>query len=165
MTARSGVFLFTFVTLTSLFAKAYPSIGDKVTWSGDFKNAEGKSSEIHITKEVIAFEKSTKTWKVKINTKIGDETLAETIETADLFSPDKYKETLASCEKNGGVIETLETNPGKYKTCKISITNADGVIIEKWWGDIPFGIVSKATKVPPTVANSEAALRVAAQGL
>lgn len=165
MTARSGAILFTFVTLASLFANAYPDIGDKVTWSGDFKTADGKTSEIRITKEVVGFEKSSKIWKVKIDTKLGEEILTETIESADLFSPAKYKELLASCEKNGGVIETLKTNPGNYKTCKISTTNEDGIVIEKWWGDIPFGVVSKATKVPTNVANSESALRVATKGL
>ncbi|WP_413581858.1 hypothetical protein [Bdellovibrio sp. HCB288] len=148
MTARSGVFAFTFVMLSGFAAMAYPNVGDKVTWSGNFKDTQGVTTEIHITKEVVGFNSDTKQWKVKKHTKVGKEDATETIEVADLYNPEKYKEVLENCEKQGGVIETLETNPGKYKTCKISTTDSSGVVIEKWWGDIPFGIVSKSTRGP-----------------
>ncbi|WP_413574842.1 hypothetical protein ACLVWU_11445 [Bdellovibrio sp. HCB290] len=155
MTSRSGVYVFTFVMFTALGAGAYPSIGDKVTWSGTFKDTQGKTSEIKITKEVISFNSDSKQWKVKKDTKVGDETVTETLETADLFTPDKFKEVLKTCVQQGGVIETLETNPGKYETCKTSTTDARGVIIEKWWGDIPFGIVSKSTRGPSGELTAE----------
>ncbi|MEK2688377.1 hypothetical protein [Bdellovibrio sp. GT3] len=160
MTTRTA-YLFTFVIFYSAIVQAYPNIGDKVTWSGNIKTATGNTSEVQITKEVIGFNSSSKLWKVKVHTKLGSESLSETIESADLFTPEKYKETLANCQKNGGTIETLQTTPGKYETCKLSTTNEDGTIIENWWGDIPFGIVSKETRVPATITNSEAALRVA----
>lgn len=160
---RSAIY-FTFVTLSSAFVHAYPNIGDKVTWSGEFKTADGGNSEVHITKEVVGFNSDSKIWKVKIETKVGKESLTETIETADLFTPQKYTQVLKDCEAQGGVIETLETNPGKYKTCKLSTTE-DGIVIEKWWGDIPFGIVSKATRAPTGLANSESPLKVATRGL
>ncbi|UYL07736.1 hypothetical protein B9G69_011830 [Bdellovibrio sp. SKB1291214] len=163
MTARIA-FVFTFVTLASAFVHAYPSIGDKVTWSGEFKTAEGENSEIHITKEVVGFNSTNKIWKVKIDTKVGQESSSETIETADLFTPEKYHQVLKECESHGGVIETLETSPGKYKTCKMSTTE-NGIVIEKWWGDIPFGIVSKATRAPTGIANNDSPLKVATQGL
>ncbi|WP_413584507.1 hypothetical protein [Bdellovibrio sp. HCB274] len=146
--ARSGVIVFTFVMVSGLTALAYPNIGDKVTWSGTFKDTQGKTTEIQITKEVVGFNSDNKHWKVKKHTKVGDESASETIETLDLFTPEKYKQVLENCEKQGGVIETLETNPGKYKTCKTSTTDTSGVVIEKWWGDIPFGIVSKSTRGP-----------------
>jgi hypothetical protein len=166
MTARivRFAFIFTFVTLGSAFVHAYPNIGDKVTWSGDFKTADGNNSEVHITKEVVGFNSKSKIWKVKIDTTVGTESLSETIETADLFTPEKYKQVLKECEAHGGVIETMETSPGKYKTCKISTTE-DGIVIEKWWGDIPFGIVSKATRAPTGIVNNDSPLKVATRGL
>ncbi|WP_413293539.1 hypothetical protein ACLSU7_00380 [Bdellovibrio sp. HCB185ZH] len=164
MNARSRVFAFTFVTLGSLQAMAYPSVGDKVTWSGDFKTAEGVASEVQIIKEVVAYNKDTKVWTVKINTRVGQETSTQTIETADLYTPAKYSAMLTQCKDKGGVLETLETNPGKYKTCKITTTE-NGVVIEKWWGDIPFGIVSKATRAPTGVNGNDSPLNVATRGL
>ncbi len=163
MTVRSGS-IFTFVMLASTLVHAYPSIGDKVTWSGDFINTAGVISEIQIIKEVVAYNQDTKIWTVKINTKVGTESSTETIETGDLFTPAKYSELLTHCKKNGGVLETLETNPGKYKTCKTTTTE-NGVVIEKWWGDIPFGIVSKATRAPTGMKPVDSPLRVAVQGL
>jgi hypothetical protein len=164
MNARCGVLAFTIVTLNSIFALAYPGVGDKVTWSGNLKNPEGVTSEVQIIKEVVAFNNDTKVWTVKINTKVGSEASTETIETADLFTPAKYSELLTHCKQNGGTLETLETNPGKYKTCKITTTE-NGVVIEKWWGDIPFGIVSKATRAPTGIKPIDSPLRVAVQGL
>jgi hypothetical protein len=146
------------ILLLSASAHAYPTIGDKVTWSGTVNNTTG-SSEITITKEIIAFDKDSKKWKVKTDTKIGENSTSETVEMAELFTPDRFKDIIKNCEEKGGVIEQITTHPGKYKTCKMTTVSNNGVLIEKWWGDIPFGVVSRNTKDQNGVAQSESPIQ------
>lgn len=141
------------ICLTSQ-AFSYPAIGDKVTWSGTMKNALGESSDVQITKEVIDFKHHSKLWKVKVHTQIGKESSDEVIEVAELFTPERYQDILKNCELHGGVIEEVSTNPGKYKTCKTRTITSDGMLIEKWIGDIPFGVVSKTTQDQAGIAQS-----------
>lgn len=77
---------------------------------------------------------------------MGAETITETQEVSELFSPDTYKKLMGSCETQGGVLEKVTTPAGTYDTCKTTIKEPNGRIIEKWWGDIPFGVVSKNTR-------------------
>lgn len=141
------------ICLTSQ-AFCYPAIGDKVTWSGTMKNALGESSDVQITKEVIDFNYKSKLWKVKVHTQIGENSSDEILDIAELFTPERYQEVLKNCELRGGVIEEVSTNPGKYKTCKTRTITDDGVTIEKWIGDLPFGVVSKTTQDQTGIAQS-----------
>ncbi|MGE5084786.1 MAG: hypothetical protein ACM3MG_00695 [Bacillota bacterium] len=145
--------------LASSQAFAYPSVGDKVTWSGTLKNPLGESSEVLITKEVIDFNQDTKHWKIKIQTHIGKESSEEIVDVADLFTHERYENILKNCESQGGVIEEVITNPGKYKTCKTRTITEDGILVEKWMGDIPFGVVSKSTQEQAGVASSKSPVR------
>lgn len=141
--------------LASSHAYAYPAVGDKVTWSGTVKNTLGESSEVRITKEVIDFNQNDKHWKVKVQTQIGKDSSEEIVDVAELFTHERFEEILKSCESHGGVIEDVTTNPGKYRTCKTRTITQDGVLVEKWIGDLPFGVVSKSTQEQAGVATSQ----------
>lgn len=127
-------------------AFAYPDVGDKVTWSGAFQRVDGTSYNIQITKEVLSFNKDQHSWKVKVDAVLGDQKTSDVVEVKDLYSPDQYKALLGDCAKKGGSIEDLKLNLGTYKTCKLSTVTEDGTRVEKWWGDIPFGVISKTTR-------------------
>lgn len=133
-------------SLAASAALAYPNVGDKVSWTGTLHSINGESNDVKITKEVIGHDSRKNTWKVRIEAIVGTEKTSETIETADLYSPEKFKNLIASCEKNGGSLEKLQAPAGTYDTCKMSVTLSDGSQIERWWGDIPFGVVSKSTR-------------------
>lgn len=125
---------------------AYPDIGDKVKWEGSMNLIDGSTTPIQIEKEVLKYDQATKKWTIKYQATVGKETTTEFTEVEDLFSPEKYKEIISQCSSKGGVLQSFTAPAGTYETCKITTTNSDGVVIEKWWGNIPFGIVSKATK-------------------
>ncbi|MFM6929690.1 MAG: hypothetical protein ACKOX6_14575 [Bdellovibrio sp.] len=152
-------FLLLSFVLAASQAFAYPAIGDKVTWSGTIKNTVGESSEILITKEVIDFNQSDKQWKIKIHTQIGKDSSEEIINVAELFTHERYQDILKNCESQGGVIEEVTTNPGKYTTCKTRTITDDGTLVEKWMGDIPFGVVSKSTQEQAGVITSQSPAR------
>lgn len=154
-----------FTLFASIQAFAYPSVGDKVTWNGEFQRVDGTSYNIQITKEVVAFNKKENTWKVKVDAVMGSEKTSDVFESKDLYSPSQYKALLADCTNQGGVIEDLKLNIGTYKTCKISTTTEDGTLVEKWWGDIPFGVISKTTKDSGQVAKHDPELKAVLVGL
>lgn len=138
-----------FPALFFLFATqsyAYPDIGDKVKWEGSINLIDGSTTPIQITKEVLKYNQSTKKWTIKYQATVGNNTSTETNEVDELFSPDKYKEIISNCTTKGGVLQKFKAPAGTYETCKITTINSEGVQVEKWWGDIPFGVVSKATK-------------------
>ena len=132
-----------FITLQAF---AYPNIGDKVTWSGEFQKVDGTSYKIQITKEVVAFNDKDKIWKVKVEAQLGDQKTADTFETKDLYSPQQYQNLISHCAEQGGHVEELKLNLGTFKTCRLTNTTPEGVLVEKWWGDMPFGVISKTTR-------------------
>lgn len=136
--------IFAFLILTSL-AQAYPHIGDKVQWTGSLQLKTGTIAPVHITKEVVGFNGTSKKWRVKYVAAVGDKITTEFIETADLYTPDKHKKTISACTDQGGVLEDVSTSIGKYRTCKLTTKLSSGMVIDKWWGDIPFGIVVRNT--------------------
>ncbi|AHZ84848.1 hypothetical protein AB1A81_10615 [Bdellovibrio bacteriovorus] len=138
--------LATFTTVFASAALAYPNVGDKVSWTGTLSTVNGETNAVKITKEVIGHDEKKNSWKIKIEAVVGTDTSSETIEISDLYSPEKYKALIADCEKNGGTLEKLSAPAGTYDTCKMSMTMADGTLVERWWGDIPFGVVSKNTR-------------------
>ncbi|WP_253721008.1 DUF333 domain-containing protein [Bdellovibrio bacteriovorus] len=135
------------VSSFSLQAWAYPSVGDKVQWTGTVQQRDGTQKSVRIVKEVVKFDKDTKKWTVKYEATMGNDVVSEHLEVTDLYSPERFKQILANCVTNGGILEKVEAPPaGTYDTCKMTTKNADGSIVEKWWGNIPFGVVSKSTK-------------------
>ncbi|WP_374030474.1 hypothetical protein [Bdellovibrio bacteriovorus] len=135
-----------FTTLFITTALAYPNVGDKVSWTGTMSTVNGETNAVKITKEVIGHDEKKNIWKIKIEAVVGTEKTSETMEISDLYSPAKYKALIADCVKNGGTLEKLIAPAGTYDTCKMSMTMADGTMVERWWGDIPFGVVSKNTR-------------------
>lgn len=136
------------ITLTFLFPAlsfAYPHIGDKVQWEGNIKARAGQVTPVKITKEVVSYNEKSKKWTVKYVAAVGDNVTTEFQETDELYTPSKHKQMLSSCRDNGGSLEELTAPAGKYDTCKITTKTADGTVIEKWYGDIPFGIVGRTT--------------------
>ncbi|KHD88132.1 MAG: hypothetical protein OM95_10165 [Bdellovibrio sp. ArHS] len=134
------------VSSFSLHAWAYPSVGDKVQWTGTVQQRDGTQKSVRIVKEVVKFNKDTQKWTVKYEATMGGDVFSENIEVSELYSPERYKQILANCVTSGGSIEKVEAAPGTYETCKLTTKNTDGSIVEKWWGNIPFGVVSKNTK-------------------
>lgn len=159
------VFLGACLLLISSQALAYPSVGDKVTWSGQFQRIDGTSYKIQITKEVVAFQEKENIWKVKVDAVMGSESSSDIFESKNLYSPSQYKALLSDCTNQGGLIEDLKLNIGTYKTCKLSTTLEDGTLVEKWWGDIPFGVISKTTKDSGQLAKQNPALKTVLVGL
>ncbi|MGZ3770562.1 MAG: hypothetical protein ACXVCP_13325 [Bdellovibrio sp.] len=137
----------TLLFLVGSLAPAYPNVGDKVKWEGMISLVDGTQTSVKIVKEVQKYNAETKKWTVKFETTFGKEsTSIQTTEVDDLFNPDKYKDILSNCTSKGGTIEQFTAPAGTYETCKMTTVTEDGVVVEKWWGNIPFGIVSKATK-------------------
>lgn len=125
---------------------AYPNVGDKVKWEGSINLVDGSTTPIQITKEVLKYNSETKKWTVRYQATVGNDTSTEINEVDELFSPAKYKEVISTCTSKGGELQMFTAPAGTYETCKMITTNSEGVVVEKWWGDIPFGVVSKATK-------------------
>lgn len=135
-----------FLLLFASTTFAYPNVGDRVQWTGTINLSDGSQTPVHIIKEVIGYSEKTRRWTIQYNTKIGDHTLSRLAEEENLHSPAQFKTILATCTTQGGKIENLKTDVGTYQTCKLSTTTPEGIVEEKWWGDIPFGVVSKSTK-------------------
>lgn len=136
-------------TLSFLFVSvsfAYPNVGDKVRWEGTINLIDGSTTPIKIVKEVLKHDPETKKWTVKYETTLGNDVSSEFSEVDELFSPEKFRELVTNCTANGGTLQSFKAPAGTYETCKITTVNSEGVTVEKWWGNIPFGIVSKATK-------------------
>ncbi len=137
-----GLLLFLCVTQSL----AYPGVGDKVQWTGIIRLLDGSSTPVHISKEVSAFNTQTQMWTIKLETTLGEKKSSKVIEVAELYTPDKFQSLLSECTSKGGSREKITAPAGTYDTCKITETTPEGLIVEKWWGDIPFGVVSKSTK-------------------
>ena len=135
----------TAISLSALHAEAYPSVGDKVSWMGEI-NRNGESLDVKITKEILSHDEKNNLWKIRIDASIGSENNSHIVETSDMYTPDQFKGIIADCVRKGGKLEKLNAPAGSYNTCKMSTTLADGTLVERWWGDIPFGVVSKSTR-------------------
>ncbi|WP_415063926.1 hypothetical protein [Bdellovibrio sp.] len=125
---------------------AYPGVGDKVQWTGTIRLLDGSNTPVHISKEVSAFNARTHMWTIKLETTLGEKKSSKVMEVAELYTPEKFKTLIAGCLSQGGVLEKITAPAGTYETCKITETTPEGLVVEKWWGDIPFGVVSKSTK-------------------
>lgn len=145
-------FIFSFMLLFSLESYSYPEVGDKVRWTGSV-NTQGGQTSVNITKEVVSYNKDTKKWIVRYEVIMGEEKITKLLEVDELYSPERYKEILSHCSSQGGTLEKITAPAGTYETCKISTTTADGILIEKWWGNIPFGVVGKNTRDITTKSN------------
>lgn len=124
----------------------YPSVGDKVEWRGTVQNSQNEPLNVVITKEVLSFNDSSSRWTVQYKLSLGDQSLTKTLSVDTLYTPEQSKKILSECISQGGQIENIDTTIGSFKTCKLATTTEEGTIIEKWWGDIPFGVVSKSTR-------------------
>lgn len=146
-----------FIILIATSTMAYPNVGDKVSWTGTVSNISGNVDAVNITKEIIGHDLKKNTWKIKVEATVGADKTSETLELTEMYSPDTYKKIIAECEKKGGKLEKLSAPAGTYDTCKMSMTLADGTLVERWWGDIPFGVVSKSTRDSgkPTIAKPD----------
>lgn len=142
----SKILLVSLTILMTSATHAYPNVGDKVSWTGTLSTLNGVINPVKITKEVISQDSKKNLWKVRIEATVGKEKTSEVLELKELYSPTNFKSILAECEKNGGTREKLTAPAGTYDTCKMSMTTADGTLVERWWGDIPFGVVSKNTR-------------------
>lgn len=138
-----SIFLLFF--LLARVGMAYPDVGDKVSWTGEIISAHGAKQAVHITKEVLAKKNETQ-WQVKITATVGTNKTEQILTVDELFTPEKYNALMSSCQTNGGVLEKLAAPAGTYDTCKMTTTLSDGTVVERWWGDIPFGVVSKSTR-------------------
>lgn len=144
-------------SLTVLFLSsaclAYPDVGDRVSWTGEIVSSRGEKQSIHITKEVLS-KNADSQWKVKISATVGSQKTEQTTLVRDLFTPEQYKSLMTSCQNNGGVVEKLSAPAGTYDTCKLTNILPDGTLVERWWGDIPFGVVSKSTRTAGTSTHN-----------
>lgn len=129
--------------LASSFAFAYPTIGDKVEWAGTIDKLDGTSIEIKVVKEVLAHDTVTGKWTVQKDVTIGSETTHETKTEDALYSNEQYQKTIATCEANSGKLEEITVPAGTFKSCMLTTVAPDGTVDEKWWGDVPFGVVRK----------------------
>lgn len=151
---KNSLLVLAFLTCLPLGTWAYPAVGDKVTWSGNLKRVDGTDYNIKITKEVVAFDAKESSWKIKVDAIMGQQKSSDIFITKDLYSPKQYKELLANCTSKGGSLESLKLDIGEYQTCKLTTMAEDGTRIEKWWGDIPFGVISKTTRDSGQVAQT-----------
>nr|WP_295902440.1 hypothetical protein [uncultured Bdellovibrio sp.] len=159
------LFTFFFATLLAGTAFAYPNVGDKVQWTGTVKQPDGSLMEVKIIKEVTSFNKKENKWTVKYEATMGSETSTQLIQVDNLYSPDRYKEMMANCMLQGGTVEKISTPAGNYDTCKMTTVASDGSTVEKWWGNIPFGVVSKSTRTNNTAVLKKPDLNSVIAGL
>lgn len=146
-------------------AMGYPAIGDKVTWSGELQQSDGFIHKVQITKEVLAFDKDKKLWTIKVEALLGTQKTSEVFEIENLYSPEQYKDLMSKCVSKQGILEELHLDVGTYKTCKLSSTTPGGTRVEKWWGDLPFGIVSKTTLERESIDHHAPDIRTVLIGL
>lgn len=132
----------------SISVQAYPNIGDKVQWTGTLTQQDGKSLPVRITKEIIQHDEPTNKWKIKYEVSLGLTSATKIIDEELQFNQNTLKEILKTCVEKGGQREEVSTSAGKYQTCRLKEKTPDGFVIEKWWGDIPFGVVGKTTIAP-----------------
>ncbi len=156
-----------FLTLlfAASFADAYPEVGDRVEWVGSIDNQDGKAIQIKVTKEVLSRDEKSKSWSVKKVIQFGDETTEEINDVKNLYAPEQFKQTLESCEKSGGKLEEVTVPAGTYATCKITTVTDEGRVDDRWWGDVPFGLVRKNTTNRNAAANKKLDLRSVMAGL
>lgn len=138
--------IFILSSFLSFTAQAYPEVGDTVHWKGEVKSLDGTSLPLTIKKEITSYDATKKMWHIRTLTKVGDSETVQTKEVSDIFTPARYKEIMKTCIDKGGRRENITTSTGTYETCKSTLTTTDGFEIVQWWGDLPFGIVTKNTK-------------------
>lgn len=135
--------LIALISLSTSAAFAYPSVGDKVEWTGTIDRLDGTSSEVKVIKEVLAHDTVTGKWTVKKDVTIDSQTTSETKLEDSLYSSEQYQQTIASCVANAGKLEEITVPAGTFKSCMLTTIGTDGSVDEKWWGDVPFGVVRK----------------------
>jgi hypothetical protein len=122
---------------------AYPTVGDKVEWAGTIETQGGTTTQVKVVKEVLSHDTITGKWTVKKDVTIDSKTTSETKLEDSLYSPEQYQQTIASCEANAGKLEEITVPAGTFKSCMLTTIGTDGTVDEKWWGDVPFGVVRK----------------------
>jgi hypothetical protein len=142
-TLKSLALLATFIFIPTSYAFAYPAVGDKVEWAGTIDRLDGTSSQVKVVKEVLSHDTVTGKWTIKKDVTINSETTSETKLEDSLYSPEQYQQTIASCEANSGKLEEITVPAGTFKSCMLTTISTDGSVDEKWWGDVPFGVVRK----------------------
>lgn len=153
------VFLFTGTVF------AYPAVGDRVEWTGTIDKLDGTSTPIKVVKEILSQNSDSKKWTVKKDVTLGDERMTETTEQEAIYSPEQFKKTLETCEASGGKIEETTVPAGTYKTCMLITVSEDGRVDQKWWGDVPFGVVRKNTSENKNANNAKLDLNSILNGL
>lgn len=137
-------FLLGAILLGATQALAYPMVGDKAEWNGTIVSEDGTSVAVKITKEVTAYNETTKKWTVVEEKTVGDKVETDTDEVRKLFSSDDFAKVIAMCETKGGKLETVTVPAGTYDTCTYMKTDDDDEeTTQKWIGDVPFAVVKK----------------------
>ncbi|QDK46360.1 hypothetical protein DOM22_14885 [Bdellovibrio sp. ZAP7] len=131
------------VLLSSSFAFAYPTVGDKVSWKGAEDKLDGTSTPLMATKEVTKWDMGTHKWTVKFDMTKGDQTTTEEYMASCLWNPDEWAMLMANCVEKGGTMEDVTVTTGTYNACRMTVTADDGRVIKTWMGDVPFGLIKK----------------------
>jgi hypothetical protein len=131
------------ILLSSTFAFAYPTVGDKVTWKGAEDKLDGSSTPVSATKEVTKWDMTAHKWTVKFDMTKGDETTSEEYMASCLWNPDEWQMVMTKCAEKGGTMEEVAVATGTYQACRMTVTADDGRIIKTWMGDVPFGLIKK----------------------
>lgn len=132
-----------FIFFLACSAFAYPTVGDKVEWTGTIENSSGTATQVKVVKEVLSHDTITGKWTIKKDVTVDSQTTSETKVEDSLYSPEQYQQTIASCEANGGKLEEITVPAGTFKACMLTTVSPDGTVDEKWWGDVPFGVVRR----------------------
>ncbi|MBO9668464.1 MAG: hypothetical protein J7501_16820 [Bdellovibrio sp.] len=127
----------------SSFAFAYPTLGDKVEWTGAEVKLDGTSTPITVTKEVTKWDDATMMWTVKVDMTKGDQTSTKEVMTKCLWSPESWTMMKENCVMEGGTLESVTVDAGTYDSCRMNTVSDDGSVTKKWWGDVPFGLIKK----------------------
>ncbi len=132
-----------FIFLAAATAMAYPTVGDKVEWTGTIENSSGTPTQVKVVKEVLSHDTVTGKWTIKKDVTVDSQTTSETKLEDSLYSPEQYQQTIATCEANSGKLEEITVPAGTFKACLLTTVTPDGTVDEKWWGDVPFGVVRR----------------------
>ncbi|WP_413558080.1 hypothetical protein [Bdellovibrio sp. HCB209] len=129
--------------LTSSFAFAYPTVGDKVMWTGEEEKLDGTKTPMSASKEVTMWDTESHMWTIKVDKTKGEETTTEEVKTKCLWSPEDWQMLMAKCEEKGGTLEDVGVIAGTFPSCRMTVTADDGRVIKTWMGDVPFGLIKK----------------------
>lgn len=130
------------VLMGSTAAFAYPVVGDKVEFSGTFKQDPGAEVPLNLKMEVLSFDGTEQEWIVREETTIDGKTKVsnEDIDAKDMFTPAKVQYVLTNCEARGGVIENVTVPAGTFSACHLVRADSEESK-ELWIGDVPFGVL------------------------